>query len=169
MREKSRFRSALGVFILLPALVLLVGCQAPPAEPAGLTEEDRAAIRESIESLREATLAGDWAAYAGHFTEDGAALPPNGRPLEGRAAIEEWASGYSVSGFTMEETTLEGEGGLAYRRGTFSIRLTPPGMEEEVTDEGKLVEIWQEQSDGSWEIAVSIWNSSRPIEPPSEE
>lgn len=167
MREESRSRFPLGVVV--PAVVLLAGCQPPPGDPAGLTAEDQAAIRESIESLRDATLAGDWAAYAGHFTEAGAALPPNGPPLEGRAAIEEWASGYSVSGLTMEETWLEGEGGLAYRRGTFSIRLIPPGMDEEVTDEGKLVEIWQEQPDGSWKIAVSIWNSSRPIEPPSED
>lgn len=150
-------------FVVLPFLAafLLVGCQPQAAEPGPLAEEDGAAIRSAVDVLREAALAGDWATYAAQFTENGVAMPPNEGAVEGRQAIEEWASGYSVSAFTTQQATLEGRGDLAYRRGTYSITLTPPGMEEEATDQGKFVEIWREQEDGSWKIAVDIWNSNQ--------
>lgn len=145
----------------------LAGCQAPPAEPGPLAEADAAAIRDAVGTLQRSALEGDWATYAAQFAEDGVALPPNGPAVEGRQAIQEWASAYSVSVFTMNQLNLEGRGDLAYRRGSFSITLTPPGMREEVSDEGKFVEIWRRQEDGSWKVAVDIWNSSQPSPGPA--
>lgn len=154
---------------LLATALALLACQPPaPGEPSPLGEEDGAAIRAGAESMRQAALEGDWATYAAQFAEDGVALPPNGPAIEGRQAIEEWASGFSVGAFAMNQLNLEGRGDLAYRRGTFTITLTPPGMEQSVSDEGKFLEIWKRQQDGTWKLAVDIWNSSRPPTAPAE-
>lgn len=167
MRDERRFAASFRLSPFL-ALFVLLACQPPPGEPAPLAEEDSAAIREAVESIRQAVLDGDWATYAAQFAEDGVLLPPNGPAVEGRQAIEEWGSRYSVSAFTINQLNLEGRGDLAYRRGTFSITLSPPGMEEAVSDEGKFIEIWKRQEDGTWKAAVDIWNSSQPPPMPAE-
>lgn len=48
------------------------------------------------------------------------------------------------------------DGDLAYQVGTFAVRGTPQ------PEEGKFVNVLKRQADGSWKVAVSIFNSDRP-------
>jgi len=48
------------------------------------------------------------------------------------------------------------EGDLAYQIGTFAITDTEP------TEQGKFVNILKRQADGTWKVAVSIFNSDKP-------
>lgn len=36
-----------------------------------------------------------------------------------------------------------------------------------VADQGKLLEIWKKQPDGSWKCIVDTWNSDLPASPPT--
>ncbi len=71
-------------FAALMFMAPLAACQAPAPEAGPLSEEDVAAITASADVFGEATLAGDWAAYAALYTEDAVAILPNGVVVEGR-------------------------------------------------------------------------------------
>lgn len=60
---------------------------------------------------------------------------------------------------TVEVTEL---GDTAYEVGAYTMKLRPPGADV-MNDSGKYVVIWQRQGDGSWKLAVDIWNSDLPM------
>ncbi len=155
--------------MLLAVLVLVVAstaCQPPAQEEASgaLSEEDVAAIGNTRESYRQATLAGDWAAVAALYAPDGVRMPPNQVIEEGRAAIQAGsAEGATVTDQTITSVELDGRGGLAYDRGTYSITLRVEGMPEPITDTGKYLVTLEKQADGSWLLTSLIWNSDLPL------
>ncbi len=129
-----------------------------------LSDEDVAAIANTIDTFVRANLAGDWAAAAALFTEDAVRMPPNEPVIEGRAAIEAaMAQIESFTDFTATPLEIDGRGGLGYSRISFSITFTIPDMPEPVSDTGKVIVIWRKQADGSWLIAADIWNSDLPL------
>jgi ketosteroid isomerase-like protein len=60
---------------------------------------------------------------------------------------------------TVEVTEL---GDTAYEVGSYTMKLQPAGAAV-VNDNGKYVVIWNRQGDGSWKLAVDIWNSDLPM------
>ena len=87
-------------------------------------------------------------------------MPPNHPAVEGRAAILNWLKAFpTVTRFDMSISEIEGRGDLAYVRGHVSMTLQPEGAEAPVEDRVKYIEIRKEQVDGSWPIAVDIFNS----------
>ncbi len=152
--------------MLLAAFAFVVAstaCQPPAQEAAGLSEEDVAAIRDASQAFVRANLASDWTAGLAVLTEDAVWMPPNEPALEGRAAIQEWLTPFTVMDFELTALETEGHGGLAYRRGRYSFTVTTEGTPEPITDTGKYVEIWRKQPDGSWLTDQVIWNSDQPL------
>ena len=45
------------------------------------------------------------------------------------------------------------------------MKLQPPGGEA-VSDSGKYVVVWKHESDGSWKLAVDIWNTNAALPTP---
>jgi uncharacterized protein (TIGR02246 family) len=153
MRSKSLL--AAGVVALLAT-----GCY--PAGP--LTEEDMAAITGVGQAYQEALLAGDAAAVAALFTEDGTEMPPHNVARQGRAAIEEaYGAAPAVTEFTITSRVTEGFGDLAYDMGTWTATMQMEGMEEPYQDAGKYLVICEKQPDGSWLMKASTWNSDIPM------
>jgi len=74
--------------LLLPMMIVALGCQALAAEKGDPRAADQAAIRSAVESYVGAFHRGDAAAVAAHWTEDGEFLPPSGQELQGREAIQ---------------------------------------------------------------------------------
>ena len=103
---------------------------------------------------------GDAAGCAAFFSEDVALLPPNQPMIRGREAFEESyrARMNQDSGGTHSNTLVEYgvEGDLAYEIGTFAVTGTNP------PEQGKFVNILRRQSDGTWKVTVSIFNSDTP-------
>ncbi|UCF18766.1 MAG: SgcJ/EcaC family oxidoreductase [Gemmatimonadota bacterium] len=160
--------SARSVLLAVLALALAsTGCQPPGQAPAGLSEEDDAAIRARTEGYVQAALAGDAAAVSAFFSEDALRMPPDQPAVEGRAAIQAWHEAVVGAGtysqFTATPVQIEGRGDLAFVRGTFSITWTPQGAPEPIQITGKYVEIRRKQADGSWLIAADIWNWDHPL------
>jgi uncharacterized protein (TIGR02246 family) len=153
--------------VLLAALALALAstpCQLPAQEAGPLSEEDVAAIRASAESFAEAMLAGDWAGAAAFYTEDAVVMAPNEPAVQGRAAIEAWMGALArFTEFSVEIVEIDGRGDLAFVRGTGSWTMMPEGASEPIQDTAKYVEIRRKQPDGSWLMAVDIWNSDLPL------
>jgi len=140
-------------------------CQPPAQEAGALSEGDIAAIKSIGPALDETVLAGDWGAVLELFAEDILLMPPNGSVIQGRATMKEYVESLPIT-FTehkVELVEIDGYGDLAYARGTLAEAYTIPGLAEPIEDVGKLLFIFRKQADGSWLIAVDIWNSDLPL------
>jgi uncharacterized protein (TIGR02246 family) len=148
------------VVLLGVASVGAAGCQAP-ADPA-LDTADVSAVRAALDAYLDAATAGDAARWASLYTQDAVMMPPNSPVVEGRAAIQSWLAKLPVTIADAEGTAAEvnGAGNFAYVRGTYSMRLEVPGVPEPVAQEGKLLQIYTRQPDGSWLLARDIWNAN---------
>jgi ketosteroid isomerase-like protein len=154
--------------VLLAALVLAVAgtaCQPPAQEVAGLSEEDAAAIESTVASFVQSALANNFAQWPALHTEDAVCLPPNQPAVKGRAAIQSWGEAFSLTDLTITLLEIDGRDGLAYGRSTYSYSgvVAVEGTAVPVTDSGKGMVVLRKQADGSWLIAVNIWNSDLPL------
>jgi ketosteroid isomerase-like protein len=96
------------------------------------------------------------------YTEDATFMPPNEATVQGRADLQAWMEAFpaiSAANLTIQE--IDGYGDIAYVRGTYAMTLTIAGVE--VHDTGKYIEIRRKQADGSWPLAVDIFNSDLPV------
>jgi uncharacterized protein (TIGR02246 family) len=133
----------------------------------GLSPADVSKINEVSRSQVKAALAKDWPSFAAIYTDDAVLNPPNEPAVKGRAAIQAWAEKFPpMTDFTLSNVQMEGCGDLAYVLGSYTMTITPPGAAGPVKDSGKYVEIRRRQPDGKWLIAVDIFNSDLPAEPP---
>ena len=145
--------------------LLAIACQ-PEIGP--LSEQDIAAIRDLGErEVVDALLAEDWDRFAATFTEDAVRMPPNEPLHQGREAIREWAETnwgpLMLAEFTQTMLSIDGRGDLAYVRGSYSATSEVPGLDEPVSDVGKVVAIMRKQEDGRWLVSVAIYNSDLPM------
>jgi ketosteroid isomerase-like protein len=103
---------------------------------------------------------GDAAGCAAFFTEGVLLLAPDQPMTRGKKTFEEiYNSRMDNSGggtHTNELVEYGVEGDLAYQVGTFAITGTNP------SEQGKFVNVLRRQADGTWKVAVSIFNSDRP-------
>ena len=67
-------------------------------------------------------------------------------------------------------TDVVGYGDLAYSRGNYSMTLTIPGVPMPIEEQGKFVQIYRKQADGSWKMTREIYNSDLPLptQPPPQ-
>jgi uncharacterized protein (TIGR02246 family) len=152
--------------IVLTALAL-AGCA--PSAPQVDIEAEKAAIEKMIGDWVEATnKPGEEGAegYASFMTEDGVSLAPNTERIDGRADLREWflqftqAEDFSISWkATSIEVTADGK--TAYAIGTDEVSQKDD-QGNSVSVKGKWVDILKKQADGSWKVAVAIWNSDPP-------
>ena len=79
-----------------------------------------------------------------------------------RSSIQEWASALSVTDFTESSIVVAGRNGVACVRGKYSITFMHGQMTESITEAGKFLEVWVQQPDDRWLLAVDIWNTDSP-------
>lgn len=133
-------------------------------EVAGLSDEDVAAIKASTEAYVQAVSSKDWIAVAALYTEDAVFMPPNQTIVQGREAIQTWMEAFPISTeFNLMAVEIDGHGDLAFVRGTLSITMASEGAPEPIKETGKYIEIRRKQQDGSWLIAIDIFNSDLPL------
>ncbi len=149
MRSLSR-SSRWAARLLLSVLLSTIGCRPPAAGTAPLSTQDVTAIKAALASWKQASLAGDFPAFFGHFTDDAVWMGPKGPAIEGLAAIRQ---GTWVRALTEEltPTQVDGRGDLAFARGTLSLLLDEKGA---VKHDGTFLTVLRKQADGSWHMAV---------------
>src|SRR5437016_1212440 len=82
-------RSQRTAAVLLGALLAVAGCRPPTSGAAPLSAQDVAAIKSTLATWKEASLAGDWPSFFGQFTEDAVWMGPKGASVEGLATIRQ--------------------------------------------------------------------------------
>ncbi len=142
-------------FPIIPLLLLLLGCQSPSS--TGLTALDEKTIREENDAYVNSYRTGNWSALDKVLTDDVVWMIPNAPALVGKQAVIDSHSRIApLAEFWVIPVEIRGGEGVAFVRGTYKVGSGAGA------DEGKYVEIRFRQSDGSWPIARSIWNSNAP-------
>ncbi len=150
--------------ILLFVALTLSACQ-PAAER---TEADVAAIQALVQAWGAAAEAGDVAQVVALYTDDIVQMPPDAPANRGKQAIEEYYGGafelFSVGVTWPVEGTEEivVADGWAFHLSEYILMFTPKAGGEAIEQRGKIIEICQQQPDGSWKFAREIWNRNSP-------
>jgi uncharacterized protein (TIGR02246 family) len=163
---------------ILTTLALSAACQSAPkteteaiggkteVTSAGLSAADEEAVRAVDAEWSRAVSAGDGAALTALYASDATLLPPNEPIVKGEAVKKYNADMIASFSGPIEVTTtaVDGRGDLAYAVGTYRATLTPKkaGAKPLPTEEGKYLEVFKKQADGSWKIVYEIWNQNAP-------
>jgi ketosteroid isomerase-like protein len=104
----------------------------------------------------------DWATLVTYYTDDAVRMPPDEPMHQGQSEIIAWLEALPpVTGLTLTPQVIDGQGNLAYARGTFTFGAAPPDAEP-VNQVGKWQAIYERQADGSWLCVSDIWNMDMP-------
>ena len=156
MNKKFLLQFAVYIFA---GMTFVAGCSSQ--DEANL-EADTAAIIDLNIQYRSSQNAGDLDQFMSLWTENGILMPPNG-PAIGKDQIRVRMKGYfDKFTFDMDGTEAEVEvaGGWAFTRGTYTTTLTPKEGGQPVFIDGKYIGILERQSDGSWMMHRTIFNSN---------
>ena len=146
--------------LVAASMVTLAALPALAAAPG----RDEQAIRSLEQQWVKLVADKNVAAIADLYAADGALMPPNAPPAEGREAISAaWRSMVESPGFALSFTPSRIEvargGDMAMDRGSY--RLTTQSASGPVEDRGKYVVVWRKVS-GGWKVAADIFNSDLP-------
>lgn len=145
----------------------IAACSASAERPAAdRVADDERAVRAADSALQVAIDAKDVERTAAFYADDAEQLPVAEPAVVGRAAIrEEWAKVFGIPGFSnqarMTRVEVSGGGTLAYTRGTYETAMKAPDGTTTV-ERGKWLTVWRRQPDGSWRIAMDIFNTDAP-------
>ncbi len=159
------------VAVTVVSLFLTFGCAPTDNSQAQEVDQDaeRASLMEADRAMYEAYSTGDSPvdALMSHFAGDANVLAPDmpiARGLEGSRAVfdaMEAMPGYSL---TWSPSTGDAGGILGYTVGTYRIELQDPDGNPLAID-GKYMTVWKKQSDGTWKVAVDMFNANGPPMP----
>ena len=144
------------------ALVASFACTPAPA-PVADSGAALAALKEADAGYARAGAARDLAAFVAYYAPDAAAHPPGEPPLTGVEAIRTYLdryfkdSAFAVS-FQPVSAAVSDDGTMGYTLNGAEMRATGPDGKpalERIRD----FHVWKKQADGSWKLAVDIWNT----------
>jgi uncharacterized protein (TIGR02246 family) len=152
-------------FILL-AIMWVTGCATK--KPVDV-EAARAAIQAADAEWALAAESRNAEVAASFLTADAVMIPPHEPALAGKGEIAAYmAELLSDPTFAIAwETTdvhVSGSGDIAYSLATNQIQIDMPDGST-LSDRGKGLTIWKKQADGTWKVAVDIFNSDATAEP----
>ena len=155
----------LAVAILAVAIVAGLGCQSQTI--VGLTASDEATLLQALDTEMKAANAADAAGWASVYAQDAIVLRPNGPAVQGRQAIQQWlATLLPISNAKGEGVEVVGYADLAYLRGSYAMTFSVPGVPAPIEEQGKFLQIYRKESDGSWKLTREIYNSDLPLPVP---
>ena len=147
---------------LLALTFALFGCATQSSRP---TEIDK--LRQADSALESAVESKDLERTVSFYASDSSILPVAEPLITGIDAIrDEWKHLFAIPNFAnkavLTKIEVSGDGTLGYTQGTYATVLGV-GEGKTETEHGKWVTVWKKQSDGTWKIAVDVYNSdSRP-------
>jgi uncharacterized protein (TIGR02246 family) len=161
----ARLRSLLGILLMM---LFVQACRAPVVPDGeagvdrGLAAADAIAVRAALDSYFASAISRDASRWAALYADNAVVMPPNGATVEGRNAIEAWLKALPVVISEADGVALEvdGTGDLAYVRGTYTLIMEAPGVPQPIRQEGKFLQIYRRQEDGTWLLARDIWNAN---------
>ncbi|HSF16932.1 MAG TPA: DUF4440 domain-containing protein [Vicinamibacteria bacterium] len=99
------------------------------------------------------------------FTDDVVFMPPGEPAIEGLPGAVAWEQslyeGFTVAGrYSSTDVTVSGD--LAVQQLAGQLTITPKAGGDPMTETIKGVHVLRRQADGSWKIAVDVWNADSP-------
>ncbi len=152
-----------GTYLGLVCIFSILGCSSRP--PASSPAADQAAVRQTDEDWSKAAQSkkvDDWVAF---YSKDAVLLPPNDKKVDSQQGIRKYigellgAPGLAIN-WKPAKVEVAPSGDLAYTQGSYTLTVDVHG--KPVTDQGKTLEIWKKQEDGSWKCIVDMWSSDLP-------
>lgn len=161
--------------LALPALALLTtGCRPVPSLTG---TKDLAAEAETVRRIDA-----DWAkaaathnvdAWMSFYAPNAVVLPPNDKTVDSPATIRPYIAellGLKDLALDWKATrvTVAQGGDMAWLYGTYTLQAHDPAGVP-INDRGKIAEVWQKQTDGTWKCALDTWSSDLPMLQPEPE
>jgi len=147
------------ILVAFYATIMASGCTDRAAE---LTPNDYGAIDELRDSVTDAIVAGDAAAYAELCTDDVRLLHAGSPIITGRAELEAHNAAMfeavAVTSLVLTPVEIYGTGGVAYEVGTQELTLEP--TVPEFAGSRKYVHVFRRGSDGEWRFAALMSNNN---------
>jgi uncharacterized protein (TIGR02246 family) len=162
-------RATLSALVVVAAVSSWACAGAVPAEPAGPTAEDRAAVDAIASKYEGGYNAADAAAMAQLVTEDYESIQPDGTHIQGRAAFQEGLAARftaaQAAGLTVNLTITPGyqtwiDATHVVAGGTFTVTGVAPGQPTSVS----YVVAVRKGADGTWLITNNL---AAPFVPPA--
>ncbi len=149
--------------VLLFLVAIGTSCQ-PPAATVDMAAET-SKLQQAVDDYDATVASSDFDKVKTFYAPDAVIMPPNEPTVKGTEAVNTWVDGFkSVKGF---KATFLAADVLVYPSGTSGHSLVVADLTMDGPDGKPVVEngmrdyhIWMKQPDGSWKIAVDIWNSS---------
>lgn len=141
---------------------LVTGCASQPS--VDLIAE-REALRDRADAYYEVVNGGDLDAFAAFYAQGGTMMPPNADPVSGEAAIRGHAEGFrSIADFAAVADLQTVDVSPDARMGYSVARVVITGASDgaPVRETLRDVHIWTRDADGTWRIAIDVWNSLAP-------
>jgi uncharacterized protein (TIGR02246 family) len=110
----------------------------------------------------EAFNGGDASGVAQMYAADARLLAPGSDVVQGRADIESFIKEFIQTGakLSFDMLTVHETADLCASVSRYTMDF--PADSGMAPDQGKFIEIWKRQTDGSWLIAEDIFNSNEP-------
>lgn len=101
------------------------------------------------------------------YSEEAVFMPQNETSLYGIDEIREWLEDYfqhfEVTAFADTEREVRMTGRLAVERNAYMVAIRPLKGGERIRDDGRFLNIWGQEADGTWKISQSMMNSMRTV------
>jgi uncharacterized protein (TIGR02246 family) len=128
---------------------------------------------ERIDALHRtdeaASRSGDYAALRALMSDDAVVLPPGGRLLRGREALDASFAAMAraprrteVLDYAFDWREVEVCGDFAFEWGYVAGRERDLSTGEETAERHHVMRILQRQPDGAWKVHRTIWNACGP-------
>jgi len=132
------------------------------------------AVRDQDAQWSKAAESRDLDKLVSFYADDAVVLPAHAAIATTKDSIRKiFQRLLSIPGVALSwkptNVTVAGSGDLAYSTGTYEMSA-PDDTGKPSNDHGKYAAIWKKQADGSWKVALDIWNTDLPLPtaPPAE-
>jgi uncharacterized protein (TIGR02246 family) len=151
-----------GLVSIAFCVAFAVGCA--PAAPPDNSAEARAGIEAVNATFMKLVAEKNAAGLAALYTDTARVLPPNGAPVEGRAAIEQFFAGIvqGIAKVQLDTVEVEGHGDTAHEVEALAF-FDANGTK---IDEGKAIVIWKKVGE-EWKLHRDMFSSNLPPPPPA--
>jgi ketosteroid isomerase-like protein len=126
---------------------------------------DRAAVARATTALLNAVNASDLTGVLATWSDHGVMMPPHHPSVHGWAALKDYFKdlfSHSRFEFVFSSSHIDVAGDVALERLEYTASMWPLEGGSVLQDRGKGLHVYRRQSDGSWKLALDIWNSDNP-------